>query len=482
VTPEEQIVGAVEWLGCYDSGWQKVMTRESFAHPAKFSRGLIERIFDHCLANGYLQRGDVVGDCFGGIGTGGITAAYRGLAWVGCELEEKFVKMARANFALHAEHWKQLGSPAPEIVQGDSRKFHEVIQCAGVVTSPPFVDSLAIVSKNGVRPPHDTAKTLEHGYGQSSGLIGSLKSGDVAAVITSPPFTQGYAGGGGINKNGYQARPDIAPDYLGSRTYQGTGADRAEGNIETLPCGQVSAVVTSPPYCDIAAGAGGLNTKPAKHHGQQSGRNPASASQAGNWSKELLRYGEADGQISRLKGGSVNGVVTSPPWEKNAEGGRKAHKFGSPEKLLKSSRGHGASDAAVLAQAARDELKTYGESPGQIGQESKETYWQAMAQVYASAFLAIKPGGVIAVVVKDYVKGGKRVPLCDDTARLLEHCGFRLIERVHAMLTQDATHNDLFAGTTTITKSRKSFFRRLAEKKGSPPIDFEEVLFCHRPL
>jgi hypothetical protein len=35
-------------------------------------------------------------------------------------------------------------------------------------------------------------------------------------------------------------------------------------------------------------------------------------------------------------------------------------------------------------------------------------------------------------------------------------------------------------GRATKTKERKSFFRRLAEKKGSPRIDWEEVLFVHK--
>lgn len=90
MTPLTPIV----WSGCYESGWKGVITPESFAHPAKFSRSLIERIFTHCLDRGYLKKGDSVGDCFGGIGTGGIMASYAGLEWIGCELEPRFHKMA----------------------------------------------------------------------------------------------------------------------------------------------------------------------------------------------------------------------------------------------------------------------------------------------------------------------------------------------------------------------------------------------------
>jgi hypothetical protein len=49
------------------------------------------------------------------------------------------------------------------------------------------------------------------------------------------------------------------------------------------------------------------------------------------------------------------------------------------------------------------------------------------------------------------------------------------------MLVKETTQNGLF-GTITEKKERKSFFRRLAEKKGSPKIDFEVVLCTQKGL
>lgn len=531
----------IEWHDCYNDSWKGLITKDSFSHPAKFSRGLIAKIFWHCLESGYLKQGDLVGDPFGGIGTGGIMASYLGIKWFGLELEPRFVAMAEANFALHGDKIERMLFAMPTIEQGDSRKFDEVI-----------------------------AK--------------------LPGVVTSPPFTQGYSGGRGINKKGYGPG---GKDKVGKRTYQGTSADRTPGNIENLPVGKFNAVVTSPPYSGIAAGAGGLNTKPAKKPGQQSGRKKGASQEADqrygtepgqisklkdkglsavvtsppyvdslrgqkdgiDWEKAKQNgelgeghgkgkscnasysrdMGKSEGQIAALPGGSIDAVVTSPPWEENCEGSRKGSKLKNP---LNAKRGHGASDKAVLAQAERDEKKIYGESPGQIGkldsgridgvvtsppweqslssgaispamqeemkkrghkpsasgqsatygkaegqigQEKGETYWHAMHAVYAACFRSIRPGGIIAVVVKDYVKKKQVVPLSDDTARLLEHCGFTVIERIHAMLVADTKHPDLFLGETTTTRQRKSFFRRLAEKKGSPKIDFEEVIFARRP-
>lgn len=406
------------WHGCYDSSWNGFITPESFSHPAKFARGLIERIFDHCLERGYLKRGDRVGDAFGGIGTGGIIAAYRGIAWIGCELESRFVTMAQANFARHESKWAVLGSPRPQIIQGDSRRFDEIIGgIEFVVSSPPYAANEKcdyLMSEDGKTRRRDQYHTQGRGcfrgsetYGTTPGQIGSLKSGTLDAVVSSPPYADSID------------RPSC---------------------IDT---GKVKKV-------------GGL-------HSQQN--------------HDI--YGQTPGQIGRCKSGSLDAVVSSPPWEKNDDGGIKGHKLNF---VPTNGKGHYATEKAKAAQLARDEQKVYGSSNGQIGQERGETYWQAVSQVYQGCYRAIRPGGFIVLVVKDYVSKGKRVPLCDDTARLLEHCGFTVIERVHAMLTQETRHADLFHGETVETKSRKSFFRRLCESKGSPEINWEEVIFTQKPL
>ena len=123
----------------------------------------------------------------------------------------------------------------------------------------------------------------------------------------------------------------------------------------------------------------------------------------------------------------------------------------------------------------------YGFTPGQIGNDSDETYWSACAQVYQQCRLVLKPGGYLVVVVKSYVKHGKIVDLPGDTARLLESLGFHVFERTRAWLVKHDEQPSLFGGKITKTTERKSFFRRLAEKKGSPRIDWEEVIWSRKP-
>jgi len=329
---------ATIWDGCYDGGWRGVISPDSFRHPAKFARGLLTRIIDQGLARGWWKPGDIVGDPFGGVGTTGLMCSYRGLRSVSVELEPKFVGFSYDNFYRHLRSWQELGNPLPVYLQGDSRRFAELV-------------------------------------------------GGVAGVATSPPYSNSLT------------RGDKLPDSENSARMREMG-----GRME---------------------------------------------------------YGEVGGQIGELPEGEIDGALTSPPYEEGLGHG------GGPLTDVDKSK-----EPALVGQK---EAK-YGTEPGQLGGTSGETYWEAMALVYAQCLLALKPGGVMAVVVKDYVKKGKRVPLCDQTLELLERLGFRPVERIRAMLVKTESHPGLFGEPVEHTKERKSFFRRLAEQKGSPPIDWEEVL------
>jgi hypothetical protein len=83
-------------------------------------------------------------------------------------------------------------------------------------------------------------------------------------------------------------------------------------------------------------------------------------------------------------------------------------------------------------------------------------------------------------VVKAFVRNKQIVDFPGDWRRLCEHVGFETVQEVHAMLVAEESKAGLF-GDRTITRARKSFFRRLAEAKGSPKIDYETVLFTRKP-
>jgi len=341
-----------DWHGCCDGSHGEMIVADAYEHPAKFAPNLINRIYKHGFERAWWGEGSFIGDPFGGVACGGIYAAYHGFWWLGVELEPKFVKLAKKNIALHHGRWKNGGLPIPQILQGDSRKFSELVSCDAIITSPPW---------------------------------GSLASDD----------------------------------------------KHKDADLPTAHGGK---------------GVGGMLRSPAR----------------------ALGIGHTPGQIGNLKPGKLDGVVTSPPWEDQAVS-QAQNDTPSRRRLLASMQGGlGFLDSE------------YGNSEGQVGNTSGDTYWTAMKQVYQQCLLALKPGGMMVVVVKNYVSKGKRVPLCDQTLTLLESVGFVLVERIRAWMVKETKHPGLF-GEVVEKISRKSFFRRVAEQKGSPTIDWEEVLCVRAP-
>ncbi len=103
------------WHGCYDDFWKDLIVPEAFAHPAKFSRGLIERIVMHCIERGWLKPGDAVVDPFGGVSLGGIICGYHNIHWLGVELESRFCELGDCGYECDGTvEWAEVEEPATE--------------------------------------------------------------------------------------------------------------------------------------------------------------------------------------------------------------------------------------------------------------------------------------------------------------------------------------------------------------------------------
>lgn len=388
-----------------------------------------------------------------------------------------------------------------KLIQGDSRRFAEIV--AGVVTSPPYAETL---SHGGGPVTHEDKRHgksffgIKEGYGSTPGQIGTLPTGDVDAVVSSPPYaasnmkptglgtgkaSRGQGESAGRNKGDYHhpespgqignlKEGDVAavvtsPPYGECRNDGGGIAATGETSTNKLGRSSLAGVISSPPYANqsIEKSSSSIDIHKNWETYRASGGGASLEAYAATQAKRSQGYGKSDGQIAALPAGTLDGVATSPPFmDCNLTVDRK-----------------------FMAQVERDkrngsrlqpDIGSYGESKGQIGNDKSETYWSAMKLVYASCFRAIKPGAVLCVVVKDFVKNKARVPLCDQTLQLLVSLGFEPVERIHAMLVKETTCEGLFAPVTKKT-SRKSFFRRLAEKNGSPAIDWEEVLIVRKP-
>jgi len=385
-----------QWQGTYDNGWQGDIVPEAFSHPAKFSRGLIHRIYQHAREMGWVKPGDYCLDPFGGVALGGLDAMGMGLNWIGVELEEKFVRLGEQNIDLWQRElagWPNLGTA--RMVNGDSRSLKAVIEQADIViSSPPFHTSV-FGGGSGIPVPKDTKNRIDNDYGHTPGNLANLKEGKFEMVISSPVYPDARQG---WNK----------PD----------GAE----NI------------------------------------------PAS-------------YGDTIGQLGSMKEGPFDLVCSSPPWEAQMnQGGAGTSKI-IQKIALQTSR-----DPNKPARRVMSQSKQWPESENQLGNSSGDTFWSASREILEQCFDLLKPGGHAIWVTKNYIKAKKIVPFSDKWLALCESVGFRLVCRHQAMLVKDHGTQVTIHGDEKITTERKSFFRRLAESKGSPRIDWEDVICLKKEI
>lgn len=160
ITKYHKCGGEIYWRGCYGSEnyYKQFVTPESYAHPAKISFLLTERIFKHLEHLGLLKEGMTVCDIMAGSGRIPLIASLKGYDSVGVELELHFIKMCEDNKKC-AEN--KIGRKLNfEIIQGDSRQLSKILnkgdkenqkdflssksktfETVGI-TSPPYKDSL----------------------------------------------------------------------------------------------------------------------------------------------------------------------------------------------------------------------------------------------------------------------------------------------------------------------------------------------------
>tara|TARA_Y100000310_G_scaffold257668_1_gene265784 strand:+ start:5557 stop:7155 length:1599 start_codon:yes stop_codon:yes gene_type:complete len=438
----------INWHGLYKQGWGKLIVPEAYQHPAKFSRGLIEKIYDFCTEKGYLQRQGTVLDCFGGIGTGGIIAMLKGYNHISVELEPRFVELARENFKHIEERYGALVKGKAVILQGDSRALGDVLgqaQVDGIITSPAYASSRVDVDYSdnpnaekysiNAKQPGNAPKVQ---YGDSPGQLGAMAEGDFDAVITSAPYANqpiahynsGVKASGGL---GLQYRLGNNPG--GQKQVGDTNYGNTEGQLGAMAEGDFDAVITSSPFGQAQTGGGIAKTgTPEMRKYKNTIASPG-----------YIVSGTSPGQIANLPEGDIQAIITSPSYED----------------MVKSGEGTGASNARLRASSQVN----YGTSPGQIGQQSGDTYWDSVAQVYQECFHILKPGGIICVVVKSFVRRGQLVNLPDMTLKLLEHIGFIPLHYIKAWLVEKGDKQHRLDGKVKQgVKERKGFFRRLKER------------------
>ncbi len=500
--------------------------------------GLLKRILLHAKEQGWLKEGCICVDPFFGIGSTGILGAYENIQVIGIELEEKFCKLAEQNFELHRKAWEKFNNPFPIIIQGDSRRLCEVVEKADMIlSSPPYSEQpkanrtdhgilnhkedckCNFCAKNrgnkgmvqGYRqadcivssPPYTEAQTTdknskrqaESGYwdkstnkkltgkyseqnGQSSsGNLGAMKPGKVDMVVSSPPFCE--------TTSDKPSKNIIEGGLKMGQSSMGDGYGQTSGNLGNLKSGDVDAIISSPPYAETPVEQTHMTSNKRGDESDPNYRPSWKKKLKDGYAETKRPYGKSKDNLGNLKSGDVDCVISSPPWE-NQEGSMQSKKFKAGSAKMLSDRnaegktkGHYATPAAIKRAMDKANRQDYGNSEGQLGQEQGNTFWSAAHTILEQCYQILKPGGHAIWVVKSFVRNKKIVDFPGDWQRLCESVGFKTVCVHHAMLVKETTHQTLFGDTEVKRKERKSFFRRLAESKGSPRIDFEVVL-CMR--
>ena len=196
----------LHWYGLYSDSWQGEIVPEAFSHPAKYSRALIRKIYQHMLESGWIKPGDKVVDPFGGVALGAYHAMQNGLVWCGCELEPKFVDLGNQNIALwngrYSPHFAKWGTAV--LIQGDSRNLVKNIQGEMnlSLSSPPF--GAGETRNRSEFQGGEIASMMSRAYtqdkqGVTAGNLAHLetKESDFQAAVTSPVYAETVKNGEG---------------------------------------------------------------------------------------------------------------------------------------------------------------------------------------------------------------------------------------------------------------------------------------------
>lgn len=394
----------------------------------------------HWILKKFCQDGDIVLDPMAGIFTTGIEGMrlFPNSLFIGVELEDKFVKMARANIKkveaiAKKDMFLKIGKSTA--VQGDARELEKVLKekVNKIISSPPYAERYAYKDpeKEQKNDPYASKRNRIHKpYSQNPDNIGNLNYGSADKIISSPPFGQAQSGGG-IAKKGYDGKhgsEGLRKGHMGSRSYMPKNIGD-KNNISNLPYGQTDKIVTSPPF-------GGKVQHKTNYLGKQK-------------KESGFEYSDNPENIGNMPHGKIDKIISSPPYQEGIGHGGKRKK-----KAVERSEG-------IWAQG-RD---SYSESKTNIGSLTGKTYLGEMLRVYRECFKVLKPGGLMILITKDFIRQKKRIRLGEDTIKLCQTAGFIFKEIYYRKI------------------EHPSFWRILYQQKfpSVEKIDSEDILVLKKP-
>lgn len=245
------------------------------------------------------------------------------------------------------------------------------------------------------------------------------------------------------------------PDWGTARLVQGDSRELTKVIGEAVGC------VSSPPYAETAMGANSKSIDREKQYETYRASGGGQSFEAFCHTQELHShdYGSTPGQLGAMKANGFDAAVSSPPFENNI-----------------------ASDSRVgnAANYTGHKAIEYAPTNGNLG--NSDDFWTAALAIVQQVYAVLAPGAHVIWVVKAFVKSKQRVDFPGQWKRLCHTVGFQTVHYHRAWLVEDrGAQYDLFGELHEKKVEHKSFFRRLAEKNGSPTIDYEVVLCMVKP-
>lgn len=512
-----------EWFGLYTGNWNGDIHPTAVSHPAKFSRKLIFKIYEHAIEQGYVKPGDLVGDPFGGVALGARPAIELGLNWIGVELEQHFVDLGQGCdcTGYTAADWPRMQGrgrvfryldtrhlcpecvealdatpPRPNFTltrrqQARKRRMREIGREKGVV--PTHTHPMPLPGSKWyeqIRPkqlslfgggreekpipsrsPHRFHGNVERWMDEmwavgravlvqgDSRNFAGIVRGVLDAAVGSPPYATDT-----ISRDQRPERPTEANRYYGE----------SFGQLGGMVEGDLDASISSPPF--------GVQETRDRNEVQD-----GEVSEFMGRAYTADRQGQTPGNLSQL-----DVTVGSPPYadavDGSGEGPGARHDMvhHSPEKMSKKSSAaeYGRREGNLGNMAERVLDAAYGNSNGNVGNESGETFWTAARKIVSQTYQTLKPGGYAIWVTGDYVRDGERVMFGEKWLRLCEAVGFEAVEWIAAWkIDKRPTQTNALGEDVDLTVEQISFFRRLANRRNpDAAIRNEDVIIVRKPL
>lgn len=122
----------------------------------------------------------------------------------------------------------------------------------------------------------------------------------------------------------------------------------------------------------------------------------------------------------------------------------------------------GERDLATSTDVFVGDITQYSDVQGNVGSLNPFFHNQAMEGIYRKLFETVRPGGTMTVIIKDYIEGGKRVPLGNRCVAMCLGLGWKLLE----------WHK---------RESKGTIFLSIRRAKGLITVDDEDMIMFGRP-